>query len=269
MSSKSICFAHGKDIDGIASASIIKMATGAQVTLVDYSNLIEKLSATKAADRVYICDIGLNGSLAELFLNEVERIRQFASVFYIDHHPLKLELKDKLRFLGVDLNHSLDECTSVLAFLKFGDSLKDGSSIIAAYGAVTDFMDDQPNAKKIIYRYDRQFVLLESTLLSHALLGAIDNASFKKEVVEGLSTMKFPHEIVGVMNYAKVGLERISHMMSEVAKRGLKSHYTAYIDAKEAPTGTMATLLIGAFDVPVGIAYRLIKNEDVYSLFSS
>ncbi|MFQ6135377.1 MAG: DHHA1 domain-containing protein, partial [Nitrososphaerales archaeon] len=262
----SICFAHGTDVDGLASASIIRMATAAQIILVDYGNLIEKLSTTKAADRIYICDLGLNESLAEPFLKEVERIKGFASVHYIDHHPLESELKEKLSDLGVDLDHSLEECTSVLTYLKLKDSLERGANILAAYGAVTDYMDDKPTAKKIISRYDRQFILLESALLTHALLGAGDDPAFRSRIVAELSEMKFPHEIDGVFDYAQKGLAETSRLMVEVAEKGVKSTWIAYMEATEGSTGTTANMLIGAFDVPVGIAYRLIKDEDMYEV---
>lgn len=266
MSTNSVCFAHGKDVDGLASASIIHMATGAQIILVDYGNLIEKLKEVKAGDEVYICDLGLNESLAESFLTELERIMGFASVHYIDHHPLESELKEKLVDLGVDLHHSLDECASVLVYLKFKDGLKRGANILAAYGAVTDYMDDKPAAKKIISRHDRQFILLESTLLTHALLGAGDDPGFISRVVAELSELKFPHEIEGVFDYAQKGLAETSRLMVEVAEKGVKSTWIAYMETTEGSTGTIANLLIGAFDVPIGIAYRLVKDEDLYEV---
>lgn len=266
MSINSVCFAHGKDVDGLASASIIRMATGAQIILVDYGNLIEKLKEVKAGDEVYICDLGLNESLAESFLTELERIMGFASVHYIDHHPLESELKEKIVDLGVDLHHSLDECASVLVYLKFKDGLKRGANILAAYGAVTDYMDDKPAAKKIISRHDRQFILLESTLLTHALLGAGDDPGFISRVVAELSELKFPHEIEGVFDYAQKGLAETSRLMVEVAEKGVKSTWIAYMETTEGSTGTIANLLIGAFDVPIGIAYRLVKDEDLYEV---
>ncbi len=263
MTTNTICISHGNDVDGLASASIIRMATNARILLVDYGNLIETLSRTNDADRVYICDLGLNKSNAQHFLNELERIRGFASVHYIDHHPLESALREKISELGVELTHSSEECTSVVTYLKFKDDLERSANLLAAYGAVTDYMDDKPAAKKIISRYDRQFILLESTLLTHALLGAGDDTAFRNNLVSELSELKFPHEIDGVLDSAQKGLETTSRLMAEAAEKGVKGTWIAHMEATEGSTGTVANLLIGAFDVPVGVAYHLIKEEDV------
>lgn len=261
-----LCFSHSKDVDGLASAAIVKMATDAEVGLVNYGDLIENLKVVKDTDQVYICDLGLNETLREPFLNEVERIKRFAAVTYIDHHPLEPEWRKKLVDVGIELEHSLDECTAVLAYMKFRSIVKRRASVLAAYGAITDFMDDRLVAKKIISRHDRQFVLLESTLLSYALVGAGDDKAFRGRVVEELSALKFPHEIEGVVEYSRRGLEATAHLMSEVAEKGVKGDWTAHMEAKEGSTGTVANLLIGAFDVPVGVAYRYIRDEDIYEV---
>lgn len=261
-----ICLSHGKDIDGLSSASIVKMATDAEIILVDYGNILEKLVSIENVTEVYICDIGINETISKSFLKEIERITSFATVHYIDHHPLDIKLKKKLSNLGVDIYHSLEESTSVLTYMKLKDSLKSSANILASYGAVTDYMDDAPSAKKEISRFDRQFILLESTLLTHALLGSGDDLSFKNNIVTELSKMKFPHEIDNVLKYAKIGLEQISRLMTYVSKNGVKRTSIAVMECKEGSNGTIANLLIGAFDTQIGVSYRLIKNEDLYEV---
>ena len=258
-----VCFSHSKDVDGLSSASIVKMATGASVVLVDYGNIVDKLGSLSDAKEVYICDIGLNMTLAVPFLKEVERITDFASVHFIDHHPLDEKLSTQLSGLGVDLHHSLEESCSVLVYTKLSGHLKEGANILASYGAVTDYMDDAPFAKKLISHFDRQFILLESTLLTYALFGSGDDQSFRSNIVDELSTLKFPHEIRDVLKYSRKGLEKISALMIEVAEKGVKRNWIAVMEAKESSTGIIANLLIGAFDTPIGISYRLIKDEDM------
>ena len=266
MLNKSICLSHGKDVDGLASAAIIKMATNADIVLVDYGDLIESLKTVKSAETVYICDVGLNDTLGEQFIKELERIRKFAPVHYIDHHPLQTEAKKRIISLGVNLEHSTDESCSVLTYLKFRNNLKRGASILAAYGAVTDYMDDKPMAKKIISKYDRQFILLESTLLSYALAGATEDKGFKQKAIEDLSNLKYPHEIEGAINYSKAGLDKTAKLFIEVAEKGVKHSLMAHMESNEGSTGTIATILIGAFDVPVGVAYQHIRDEDIYEV---
>ncbi|MCL4435421.1 MAG: DHHA1 domain-containing protein [Thaumarchaeota archaeon] len=264
-----ICISHRKDADGLSSAALIKMATGSEIILADYGDLVETLCKVNSCNHLYICDLGMNEHLAAPFVKELERIRMFAVIHYIDHHPLDSKVKDTLTSLGVDLTHSLDECTSVLTYIKFKDQLKGGAAIIAAYGAVTDYADNQPVAKQIIALHDRQFVLLEATLLTYALIGAaaaVDEADIRSRVVAGLSENKFPHQIEGITEAAKKGLEATAQLMLEVAKKGTKGNQIAYMEVKEGSTGTVANLLVGAFEVPVGIAYRYMKDEDVYEV---
>ncbi|MFC1755570.1 DHHA1 domain-containing protein [Thermoproteota archaeon] len=242
------------------------MATDAEIILVDYGNILEKLTSIKHAKEVYICDIGINETLSKSLFKELERITSFAVVHYIDHHPLDIKLKNKLSKLGVDTCHSLEESASVLTYLKLIEKLKSGANILATYGAITDYMDDAPSAKKEISRFDRQFILLESTLLTYALLGCSDDSSFKNNIVIALSEMKFPHEIDDVLKYAKNGLEQISRLMNYVSENGVKRTSIAVMESKEGSNGIIANLLIGAFDTQVGVSYRLIKDEDLYEI---
>jgi RecJ-like exonuclease len=263
MIKKVLCLSHGKDVDGIASATITKIATGAEIVFIDYGNLIEHLESIKSSDEIYICDLGISGVIANSFLKEIKRIRKFATVQYIDHHPIDMKIKDKLIEVGVQLHHSLDECASILTFTKFKNDLKMNVDILAAYGAVTDYMDEQPIAKSIIAKYDRQFILLESTLLTHALLGSKSDNLFKEKIVQGLLELNYPHEIKGILENARKGLEETSRLMKLVTKEGVKGNWIAHMQTKEGSTGTVASLLIGAFDVPVGIAYRFVDEENV------
>jgi single-stranded DNA-specific DHH superfamily exonuclease len=266
MGETAVCIAHGKDADGLTSASLVKMATDARIILADYGDLLEQLRSVQDGEFLYICDLGTNGSIAESFINELKRILSFASVHYIDHHPLDPTLKENLQTLGVNLTHSLDESTSVLTYKKLQDRLRRGASILAAYGAITDYMDGGPIARKIIGRYDRQFVLLESTLLTYALIGSADELNLRSRIVSNLSDLKFPHQIAGLFDAADKGLETTARLMLDVSEKGLKQGQIAHMEVMDGSPGTVANLLVGAFDVPVGIAYKHIKKEKVYEI---
>jgi single-stranded DNA-specific DHH superfamily exonuclease len=261
-----ICISHGKDADGLVSASLVKAATGAQIVLADYGDFVEKMGAVKSVDHLYICDLGLNGTLAASFVKEIERIRGFASIHYIDHHPLDPALKENLKGFGVELTHSLEECASVLTYTTLKDQLHGSAAVLAAYGAITDYMDDTPLAKKIIARYDRQFVLLEATLLTYALIGGMEDQDLRDRIVTELSGMKFPHQIKGVIDASQRGLESTADLIRKVVEQGVTSGLIAHMEVTEGSSGTVANLLVGAFDVPVGIAYRLVKDEGVYEI---
>jgi RecJ-like exonuclease len=262
----SICFAHGKDVDGLSSAALINMATKAEVILVDYNDWIDKLSGTNDVDQVYICDIGTNNATSKLFLEQIDRIKKFADIHYIDHHPMEPDIKNILINSKVDLFHSLDECASVLTYLKFIDMLPKRANILASYGAVTDYMDEKPQAKRIISLYDRQFILLESSILTHALLGGRDSKNLTGRILRDLSNLKFPHEIEGIFEIAQKGLMETSRLMNDVEKSGVKLGWIAHMEVEKGTGATVANLLNGTFNVPIGVAYRQVKNEGVYEI---
>ncbi|MCH8022684.1 MAG: single-stranded DNA exonuclease RecJ, partial [Thaumarchaeota archaeon] len=78
--SNSICITHGKDVDGLSSAAIVKMVTNSDVILSDYDTIISDLKRVEEVESLYICDLGMNDRTQEGFLKEVKRIRKFAKV---------------------------------------------------------------------------------------------------------------------------------------------------------------------------------------------
>ena len=71
---KTYCISHGKDVDGIASASIVKLANGAKTYLVNYDKIIQILEKIPDNAELYVCDLGMNDSIAEKFIEECNRI---------------------------------------------------------------------------------------------------------------------------------------------------------------------------------------------------
>lgn len=159
---RTVCVAHGKDVDGISSASLVKLATGADVFLANYDELIEILRSLDSETNLYVCDLGMNQSIIEDFLLETRRIvKGGGTVTYIDHHPLDLKTSKRIKAGGVQLVHSREECAGVLTYEHFKNDLPRRAAFIACYAAVTDYLDNQPIAKRLIGSSDRQLILLE------------------------------------------------------------------------------------------------------------
>lgn len=258
--SKAVCISHGKDVDGLASAALVKRVTNAAVILADYGDFIERLSELEGVEELYICDLGLNNKTEGPFLDEIQRLGG-GNVSYIDHHPLNPVVKRAFRRFGVNLTHSLKQCTSMLVMEKFAERLPREAGLLGAYGAITDYMDDHPTARKIIDGFDRQFVTLESTVLSHAVSGAKANTDFLHQIVDGLAKLRYPHQIGNVYSTAIEQAERIANLISEIKKKGVRRRGLAYTETDEMSTGNVANLLIGAFETSTGIAYKLKEGE--------
>ena len=254
---KTFCISHKKDVDGLGSAALVSAATRSEVVLSDYEDLIENLSRVpEGAQRVVLCDLGVDNSNLDAFLKAITKVSERAEVTYIDHHFMTPDTKRKLKRAGVTLVHDEAECSSVLAYKKFKNSLPENARFVALFGAVTDYLDDSPTARKLMEQTDRQFVLLEATLLAYALGKKGKEDAFRKRVVFELAKMSLPHEIKGVPEYAIEQLAETVRLGETVRREGTKMGTLAYMVTTEHSTGNIAKLLIGAFDVPVGVALK-------------
>jgi single-stranded DNA-specific DHH superfamily exonuclease len=263
---RSYCISHRKDVDGLGAAAIVAAATGAHVYLSDYDDLIENLKRVpEGAGRVVVCDLGSDNADLSEFLDTMKKIADRAEVTYIDHHYMAASTRQKLRKAGVKVVHDVKECSSMLAYKTFRSEVPESARLIALCGAVTDYMDDSPMATKMMEVADRQFVLLEASMLSYALSARARDEGFPEMVVAELAKMKNPHEIKGVPTAAVAQLDEVARLGDEVKVHGTKLGRLAYMATSQFSTGNIAKLLIGAFDVPVGVAFKE-KQEGWYEV---
>lgn len=254
---KSYCLSHKKDVDGLGSGSLAVAATGGETILSDYDDLIDNLRRVPDdAESLVVTDLGADSADFPEFLAEMKRIAKKAEVTYIDHHFMSDDAKRKLRKTGIRLVHDTAECASILTYETFKDVLPEGARLIALCGAVTDYMDDSPIAKKMMEQGDRHFVLLEATMLAYALGNLEAKEGFPESVVKELSEMKLPHEIAGVPAAAVEELKKVARLGEVVKAQGKKKGRLAYMVTSQYSTGNIAKLLIGAFEVPVGVAMK-------------
>ena len=261
-----VCVAHGKDVDGISSASLVKLATGADVYLVNYDGVIDVLQGLDSRTDLYVCDLGMNESIANDFLAETKRIARDGRVTYIDHHPLNDQMKRKLEKVGVNLVHSTQECAGVLTHQHLKEKLPRRAALLACYAAVTDYLDNQPIAKALIGSFDRQLILLESTMLAYALTYEGTKISFGNRIVREFQALKFPHEMNGIPMLAKKQAGRMKSILERVGKDGKQYGNFAYIESDESSLGLVANLLIGEFSVPIALAYRRNPHTDMIEM---
>jgi len=254
---KSYCISHRKDVDGLGSGAMAVAATGGKIILTDYDDFVDNLRRVPDdAERLVITDIGADSADYPLYLAEIRRIAKHAEVTHIDHHFMSPSAKSQVRDSGVRLVHDVTECASMLTYKTFKHVLPERARLIALCGAVTDYMDDAPMAKRLMEQGDRLFVLLEATLLSEALGLKGEEKGFPEKVVRELSMMKHPHEIPGVPLAALEQLRREAKLGEFVKHHGKKKGNLAYMVTDQYSTGNVAKLLIGAFEVPVGVAMK-------------
>jgi len=254
---KAYCLSHRKDVDGLGSGSLAVAATGGQIILSDYDDLVDNLSKVPDdAERLVVTDLGADSADFPEFLAEMRRISRHAKVTYIDHHFMSEQAKRKLRRTGIQLVHDVTECASILTYRTFKDVLPEGARLLALCGAVTDYMDNAPVARRMMERAERHFVLLEATMLSFALGNRSDEGGYPESLVGELSKMRLPHEIAGVPEAALAQAKEEASLEKEVKEGGTRKGLLGYMVISKNSTSLVSKVLLGAFDVRVGVALK-------------
>ena len=196
---KTLCVSHKEDADGVSSAALIKQAFGGDTILVDYPGMMDELEALRndvKLKKLFICDVGLNKQTNDSFVDLLTELRKKRiSVTYVDHHDIDPKVTTKLKKIKVNLIHDISECTAVLVYDAFKKKLSEHSTFIAACGAITDYMENKPIASKLLQMYDRQFALVNATVLTYNIVGHQKESDYLLYLVDELSESKFPHEI--------------------------------------------------------------------------
>ena len=251
------CISHVKDVDGLSAASLVLAAKGGTFRLTDYDELLNEMDAVPATTTsLTICDLGTNSSNFHEFVERLATLARKMPVTYIDHHYLTDEAKAEIAKAGVDLRHDVRDSAAMLTYLTYRGSLPEGARLLALYGAVTDYMDGSANASQMMETFDRQYVLLESTMLAYALAKNGRDRSYPEMLVRELAQMKAPHSIDDVGRASLEQAEVVAQLADEVGSKGTRLGKLAYMRTSESSTGNVAKLLLGAFGVAVGVAYK-------------
>ncbi len=256
-----LCVSHGTDVDGCACAALVTCATHGQFRLVDYGRITECLQGIPDRyDVVYLCDLGLNAAQVAA----LDRVRGFAAVRYVDHHPLAAALLAQLEGLGVEVVHDRRDCASVLAFNALRAALPRDAGLLAAYAAVSDRLEGGPLARALLARYDRDLVYFEAMALAYALDRADDR--LKRRWVTQLAALTYPHQIEAVPRLAVEQAERIAGLRQTLAARAVTRGRVAYVDAGGDALGTVANLLLDVCEAAIGVSYHLDETRRLADL---
>jgi single-stranded-DNA-specific exonuclease len=269
----SFCISHKEDVDGICSAALIKAAFDiSKVILVDYSNLISRLEKVEAMfdkiDHLFICDLGLSRKNEQKFTELLQKVVSTgAEVIYIDHHDISKETLNALKKADVTLIRTIEECTSMQVYTKYKKELPDHAAFFAAMGALTDYMENKPFASTIISRFDRQFLMLESTALSYMISSSQHDDPFLLKIVETLAKMKYPHDIKGGFEMAEKFAKKVAHAVESIKESVVVLDNLAYApSAVELSSSMVVNFVLGSSGKPAAMVYKLKDDVKSYVL---
>lgn len=268
-----VCISHKEDVDGICSAAVVKAAFDiSKVILVDYANLISRLEKTAAMldniEQLFICDLGLSKKNEQKFAELLDRIVSAGTeVIYIDHHDISKETLHTLKKADVKLIRTIEECTSMQAYTKYKKKLPEHAAFLAAMGALTDYMENKPLASAIVSRFDRQFLMLESTALSYMISANQHDDAFLIKIVETLSKMKYPHDIKGGFEIAEKFAKKVANAVESVQESIVKLDNIAYAPSTvELSSSMVVNFVLGSSGKPVAMVYKLKDDIKSYVL---
>jgi len=267
---KIICVSHKEDADGISSAALIKQAFGGDSILVDYPSMVDALELLrndKKLKKLFICDLGLNKQVNDKFVELLTELRKKrVSVTYIDHHDIDSKVITKLKKIKVKLIHDISECASVLVYDTFKKKLSEHSSFIAACGAITDYMEHKPVASKLLQMYDRQFALVNATVLTYNIVGHQKDPDYLLYLVDELSESKFPHQIPNTYEFAQIQVGKLGEIMSNVRKSMKVSKNLAHMEVLDSGASGAVNFVLGFSGKDVGIAYKERVDKGIYAV---
>lgn len=268
--SKTICVSHKEDADGIGAASLIRQAFGGETRLVDYPGLMNELAQLKNDDSLktlYICDLGLSKTNQDQFVELLKDLRKKkVAITYIDHHDIEEPIKKKIKALKVKLIHQINECTTVQVYNAFKSKLNDHSTFLAACSAVTDYMEDRPIGSKLLQRFDRQFVLLEATVLTFTITSHQKDGEYLLYLVDELSEQKYPHELPNTFEFARLQAEKISGVIQKVKVNMKKMKNLAYMEVTDSGASMVVNFVLGLSGKEVGVSYKLREEQGIYAV---
>ena len=267
---KILCVSHKEDADGISSAALIKQAFGGDTILVDYPGMMDELEALRndvKLKKLFICDVGLNKQTNDSFVDLLTELRKKRiSVTYVDHHDIDPKVATKLKKINVNLIHDISECTAVLVYDAFKKKLSEHSTFIAACGAITDYMENRPIASKLLQMYDRQFALINATVLTYNIVGHQKDSDYLLYLVDELSESKFPHELPNTYEFAQRQVGKLADIMSKVRKSMKVSKNLAHMEVLDSGASGAVNFVLGFSGKDVGIAYKERTDKGIYAV---
>jgi len=251
--SRVLCISHNDDADGLASAALAYRATRCSFSLTGYEGLEKALEKAPAdLDWLVLADLGLSEK-TEL----ISRLATIARrVLYLDHHLLSAESRRALRKAKVVLRHSLNDCTSVLAWDYFRDQLPEGAVNLAAYGAVTDPPVSGRLTHQVLLKTSWNLDRYEGNLLALALSSPECTDTLRESIVRSLAALRLPHQMGAVRRLADRQAERMSRIQRQLYDRAEVKGRVAIAQAGRLALGTTSELLLGVPNVVASVVYH-------------
>lgn len=267
---KIVCISHKEDADGISSAALVRQAFGGDSILVDYPgqmDALRQLVSDLELKSLYICDLGLSKKTQDEFVEIMTTLRKRrVSVTYIDHHDIDPDVVEALQGIKVKVIHDTNECAAVQVYSAFKSKLNDHAPFVAACAAITDYMEDRPIGSSLLQIYDRQFALINATVLTYNIVGHQKDPDYLLYLVDELAESKFPHEIPNTFEFAQIQVEKLAAMIAMVKSEMKTKKNLGYMEIHDAGASGAVNFVLGLSGKSVGVAYKERVDHGIYAV---
>jgi RecJ-like exonuclease len=259
---RSIIFTHA-DSDGLCSGALALAANGdSPIFFTNPVSVLTDIDEARGYDRIIVCDIAINLPRSQQMKDKFQGLAKESEVIYIDHHPLPP---------GFDvpwLFHQDRVSASELTFNYFQNELSPDMSRVAMYGAIGDYEDMTPGARKLIQDWDMRSLYYQAGTLSQGIEVGRRDYDFKREIVSKLAQNTLPSDIGMLAKNALVAARHEDQMRQRVQREVIRMKNIAYVMDMNGCMGKAAIFARVYGNTTVGLSVEYRNHRDAYD-FSS
>ena len=114
--------------------------------------------------------------------------------------------------------------------------------------------------------YDRQFVLVNATVLTYNIVGHQKDAEYLLYLVEELSDSTYPHDIPNAFEFAQIQVGKLAEIISKVKKSMKISKNLAHMEVLDSGASGAVNFVLGLSGKNVGVAYKERIDNGIYAV---
>lgn len=208
------------DGDGICAGAIaLSKFPDAKIFFTKPVSLYRDLQSLEA-NRFIITDIALTKKDASNIVKLLKK--KSAQIFYFDHHPMKPEIKTKMKRLCKVFQHNSKVSASEIIYKYYQKEIPRERVWAAIYGAIADYKEDTNFIHRRIKNWDKRALYFEVSILVLGIkVEQFDSYVAKRKIVTLLAKGGNPSDVFGLIDAAKlaVGLEfKLYEFVKKTAK---------------------------------------------------
>ena len=127
-------------------------------------------------------------------------------------------------------------------------------------------MPNNVKGSKLLQIYDRQFALVNATVLTFNIVGHQKDPDYLLYLVEELADSKYPHDLPNTFEFAQIQVEKLATMIGKVKKSMKMMKNLAYMEVLDSGASGAVNFVLGLSGKNVGVAYKERVDHGIYAV---